>query len=245
MVYDANMNSPNLTTIPQALAHPARSAMLLLLMNGQAMTATELANHAGITRQTTSTHIAHLLEAGLIRVVTQGRHKYIQLASRDIATLIEQLLVLDAQRRGEADYSPPKSTIIFGPKDPNLRFARVCYDHLAGELGGWCYQIMLDHEWVSEVEHRIEITEIGNAKLHQLGAMHIRPQESTKTPRHLTSGLRPCMDWSERRTHLSGTIAASMLQRWLELGWCTRVMHSRELCFNKTGLAQLKQWLDV
>ena len=118
---------PNIAAIAALVGEPARADMLLALLGGKALTATELALSADVTPPTASSHLGKLLDADIVRVRKQGRHKYFQLASAEVAQLLEQLLNLAANQ--------PRKTIATGPADPDLRRARVCYDHLAGEMG--------------------------------------------------------------------------------------------------------------
>ena len=118
---------PNIVNIAALVGDHARSSMLTALMTGEALTATELATEANITKQTASSHLAKLKDAGLIEVASQGRHRYFRLAAEDVAQLLENLMGI-AQRTGATRIRP-------GPRDPELRKARVCYDHLAGDIG--------------------------------------------------------------------------------------------------------------
>src|SRR5215510_1009680 len=120
-------DGPSIVGIAALIGDHARAEILTALMAGQALTATELAQVAGITKQTVSTHLGKLLDAQLLGVEVQGRHKYFRLAERDVAELLESLMGV-AQRAGAV-------RVRTGPREPAMRKARVCYDHLAGELG--------------------------------------------------------------------------------------------------------------
>src|SRR5262245_55365205 len=120
-------DGPSLVRIAALIGDTARAGMLTALMGGQALTATELAQVTNLTKQTASGHLAKLVEAELLAVEAQGRHRYFRLASPEVAELLESLAGL-ASRVGALPLQP-------GPRDPALRKARVCYDHLAGELG--------------------------------------------------------------------------------------------------------------
>ena len=119
-------DTPDIATVAALIGDRARANMLLALMSGQAMTATELASGADVTKPTASAHLRKLLDARLIDVAAQGRHRYFRLADRNVADLLERLI-------GVADGRIAPRT--FGPRDPLMRKARVCYDHIAGELG--------------------------------------------------------------------------------------------------------------
>jgi DNA-binding transcriptional ArsR family regulator len=125
-------DGPSMVRIAALLGDTARAGMLSALMGGQALTATELAQVANLTKQTVSGHLAKLLDARLVAVEAQGRHRYFRLAGPEVAELLESLMDL-AHRVGAVPLQP-------GPRDPALRKARVCYDHLAGELGVLVYE---------------------------------------------------------------------------------------------------------
>src|SRR5262245_49467163 len=120
-------DGPNIAALAALIGDPARANMLTALMGGQALTTSELALEAGVTKQTASSHLAKLADARLVAIEAQGRHRYYRLAGRHVASLLEQLMGV-AARIGPTRARP-------GPKEPALRHARVCYDHLAGDLG--------------------------------------------------------------------------------------------------------------
>src|ERR1700687_5452367 len=128
-------DGPNIVGIAALIGDHARAEILTALTAGQALTATELAGVAGVTKQTTSAHLAKLLEARLIAVESQGRHRYFRLADREDGQLLENLMSV-AHRAGAVRL---RAT----PREPALRKARVCYDHLAGELGVLVYDSLL------------------------------------------------------------------------------------------------------
>ena len=124
-------DGPSIASVAALIGDRARADILTALVAGPALTATELAAEAGVTKQTTSAHLAKLLEARLIAVESQGRHRYFRLADRDVAQLLENLMGV-AYRAGAV-------RLRTSPREPALRKARVCYDHLAGELGVLVY----------------------------------------------------------------------------------------------------------
>src|ERR1035441_5877520 len=129
-------DGPNIARVAGLIGDPTRSEVLTALLADRALTATELAGMAGVTRSTISGHLAKLLEAGLVAVERQGRHRYFRLADRDVAQLLESLMGV-AFRTGSL-------RLRTGPHEPALRKARVCYDHLAGELGVFMYEGLLE-----------------------------------------------------------------------------------------------------
>ncbi len=203
---------------------PARANILTALMTGRALTASELAHQAGVTPQTASSHLAKLEAGGLIEPEKQGRHRYYRLTGPDIAGVLEGLAGL-AARAGHM-------RVRTGPKDPALRRARICYDHLAGDLGVQMLDSMKNQRLVRQRKQDIELTADGKlflAKTLQISA------ESLSHPRRPV--CKACLDWSERRHHLAGTLGAAMMTRFTELKWAARdaTPGSRVVNFTRNG----------
>jgi DNA-binding transcriptional ArsR family regulator len=133
-------DGPNIARVAALIGDPARAEILTALVAGRALTATELASVAGVTKQTVSAHLAKLVDARLLAVQAQGRHRYFRLAGRDVARLLESLMGV-AFRTGAV-------RLVTGPREPALRKARVCYDHLAGELGVLAYDGLVARGWL-------------------------------------------------------------------------------------------------
>src|SRR5262249_10578302 len=172
---------------------PAGANMLTALLSGRALTASELAHEAGITPQTASSHLAKLEAGGLIEPEKQGRHRYYRLADPDVGGVLEGLAAL-AARAGPM-------RVRTGPQEPALRRARICYDHLAGDLGVQMLDSMRSQRLVRQKKQEIELTAEGARFLAE--KLEIRP-EMLKHPRRPV--CKACLDWSERRHHLAGTL---------------------------------------
>jgi DNA-binding transcriptional ArsR family regulator len=215
---------PDITIIASLVGDPARANMLTALMSGRALTASELAQEAGITPQTASSHLSKLEAGGLIEPEKQGRHRYYRLTGDDIAGLLEMLDGL-AARVGHM-------RVRTGPKDPELRRARICYDHLAGDLGVQMLDSMRDQKLVRQKKQDIELTAEGARFLEK--NLQIAP-EALAHPRRPV--CKACLDWSERRHHLAGTLGAAMMTRFTELKWAARdpAPGSRVVNFTRTG----------
>src|ERR1700692_3232873 len=198
-VYHRRMKvGPDIAMVASLVGDPARSNMLTALMTGRALTSTELAHQAGITPQTASSHLAKLEAGGLIEQEKQGRHRYYRLADPDVAGVLEGLAGL-AARAGHM-------RVHTGPKDRALRRARICYDHLAGDLGVQMLDSMKAQKLVRQSKHDIKLTTEGArfmAKTLQIDA------ESLAHPRRPL--CKACLDWSERRHPLAGTLGAAMM----------------------------------
>ena len=215
---------PDITIIASLVGDPARANMLTALMNGRALTASELAQEAGITPQTASSHLAKLEAGGLIEPEKQGRHRYYRLTGDDIAGLLEMLDGL-AARVGHM-------RVRTGPKDPALRRARICYDHLAGDLGVQMLDSMRDQKLVRQKKQDIELTAEGARFLEK------NLQIATEALAHPRRPVcKACLDWSERRHHLAGTLGAAMMSRFTELKWAARdaAPGSRVVNFTRSG----------
>jgi DNA-binding transcriptional ArsR family regulator len=215
---------PDIAMIAALVGDPARSNMLMALMTGRALTASELAVQAGITPQTASSHLAKLEAGGLIEQEKQGRHRYYRLSDPDVAGLLEGLEGV-AARAGHM-------RVRTGPKDPALRRARICYDHLAGDLGVQMLDSMKKQRLLRHSKQAIELTVEGERFLAR------SLQISAETLAHPRRPLcKACLDWSERRHHLAGTLGAAMMTRFTELKWAARdtAPGSRVVNFTRNG----------
>jgi len=207
-----------LAALAALIGDPTRSRMLASLMSGQALTATELAAESGVSASTASTHLARLTGGGVLEVRAQGRHRYFRLADADIAAALEALM-------GAASAAPQRS---FGPADPALRAARVCYDHLAGEAGVRLHDALRAHGLL--LADGGALTDAGEAWCRRRG-MDLEALQATRRPL-----CRPCLDWSERRDHLAGALGAALLQDLLRRGHARRIPGSRALRLDRAGL---------
>ena len=220
-------DGPNIARIAALIGDPARAEMLTALMADRALTATELAGIAGVTKQTVSAHLAKLREARLVAVEAQGRHRYFRLADRDVARLLESLMGV-AFRTGSL-------RLRSSPREPALRKARVCYDHLAGELAVWAYEALLARRVFRADADGFELTLAGARWFTDFGidVPDLRAQRR--------SLCRPCLDWGERRHHLGGALGAALLQRFYTLRWGKPQPDSRVVRFSAMGEAQLRR----
>ena len=224
------MLQPDIATLSAMIAEPARAKMLIALMAGKALTATELALEGDISAQTASSHLAKLLASKLLVVRKQGRYKYFQLSGRDIAELLETLLNISAKNQ------PP--AVKTGPVDTGLRKARICYDHLAGELGVALYDSLSNQGFICDLEQttdtQLRLTLEGQNFFLAQGA-DVDRLKLKKRP-----VCKSCLDWSERRFHLAGSLGQWVLTDILARGWGERVPDSRIIHFTKKGHAQFE-----
>lgn len=218
-------STPGIATVASLIGDRARAEMLLALMSGQAQTATELAAAAGVTKQTASSHLTKLVDAGLLDVIAQGRHRYFRIADRQVARLIETLIGVADRIDGQRE---------FGPRDVAMRKARVCYDHLAGELGVLVHDSMQQRGLLRASADGLVLTDSGAAFADSFG-IDLSSLERERRPL-----CRSCLDWSVRRYHLAGALGAALLARCVDLGWARRLPRSRVMSFSATGERALR-----
>lgn len=202
------VNDVDLAAVGRLLGDRSRAAMLDALMAGRALAAGELAQVAGIGRPAASEHLARLAAGGLVEVVEQGRHRYYRLAGPEVGAALESL----------SHIAPPKPvrTLRQSGHARSLAFARTCYDHLAGVCGVAVHDAAFDRGWLVADRSGYVLTESGVSALGELGVDVAGAQARRRTL------ARPCLDWTERRSHLAGALAAGMTDRFLELGWLVR-----------------------
>lgn len=214
-----------MSSVASAISDPSRVSILCALMDGRAWTATELSVVAGIAPSTTSAHLARLLNNGLIRCLSQGRHRYFSLAGHEIAGLLENLMGI-SMRHGRAP----------APRTPkHLCYARTCYDHLAGEVAVKIYAFMQDAKW---------LTADGMA-LTASGKMHFQALGVPLDPHPRRKACCPCLDWSERRFHLGGDAGSALLTLLLQKGWAERTPGYREVRFTDDGRRALHRLFSL
>lgn len=224
--------SNRIAEVAAAVGEPARAAMLAALMDGRALTATELADVAAITPQTASSHLARLSTAGLIAAEKQGRHRYHRLASPEVARMIESVMQIAG---GVTLVRPPRRA---GPKDAALREARTCYDHLAGVLGVSITDALRASGAIEIAGDAAALTETGRAQMQDLGIL--APDIRSARPI-----CRPCLDWSERRPHLAGVLGAAICAHALDRGWVRRRAGTRALEITPAGKTGFRQAFGV
>jgi DNA-binding transcriptional ArsR family regulator len=227
------MNTNALARIASLVGEPARAAMLLALMDGRSLTARELADAARITPATASRHLGLLVEADLLRVNAQGRHRYHRLASAEVAGVLEGIL-----RLGGAAAAPQR--IVTGPRDATMRFARTCYDHLAGRLAVAIVDRLLEDRALVIDDDTAQLTSRAASAFRGLGFdVGAVASDAGRPP------CRPCLDWGERRMHLAGRVGVLLCAHCVQRGWLLRAPKSRALQVSATGAATFRDWLGL
>ncbi len=220
----------NLVEVAALVGDTARATMLNALMGGQSLTATELAYCANVSRSTASGHLSKLVAARLLTVTRKRRFSYYRIASPLVATMLESIKVVAAIE------VPPRRQ----PRSANddaLRFARSCYDHLAGQVGVAITDALVAMGHIDLTDEGGEVTSSGGRFLSAFGA-DLRP----RTRRIF---CQPCLDWSERRYHVRGLVGSAILNRLLALGWFKHEPNSRALHLTPAGRAGLAETFGI
>jgi DNA-binding transcriptional ArsR family regulator len=222
----------NIAPSAALIGDPVRAAMLQALMDGRSLPATALACAAGVTPQAASNHLGKLTDGGLLAVTQQGRHRYYRLADPKVAQALEALCQL----------APPVKPLEtpMSPKARRLREARTCYDHLAGRLGvALADAFEREGLFIEDGPDRYRLTLAGEARLAALGV------DLTGLGATRRVALRPCIDWTERRRHLAGAVAARLLDRLFEIGWIVRGAEGRAAVLTPIGRQGLRDSFGI
>jgi DNA-binding transcriptional ArsR family regulator len=222
---------PYIAEVAGLIGDPARANMLSALKDDGVLTARELAHIAGVAPNTASGHLAKLAQARLVQVESKGRHRYYRLAGPHVAEALEALEEL-------AVNSAPRSRAP-GPRDDAIRFARACYDHLAGDVGIRLAGALVDLGYLRTKDGDFALSRKGEEALTLFG---VRFGELGATRRRL---LRSCLDWSGRQPHLGGALGAALFDRFQELGWLRRRPNTRAVSITTRGRNGLRQEFDI
>jgi DNA-binding transcriptional ArsR family regulator len=229
------MNTNDVARVAGLVGEPARTGMLLALMDGRALTANELAAAGHISAATASRHLAQLVEGGLLRVERQGKHRYHRLAGAEVARVLEGIMQLAAAA------VPAPRAVVTGPRDTQMRLARTCYDHLAGSIAVAMAQRLVDEGAVLIQDDTARVTARAAPVLEQLGVA----AEALQVGPGRRPICRPCLDWGERRMHLAGQLGALLCAHCQKQGWLLRQASSRALALTPRGAVALRDWLGA
>jgi len=215
------------------MGDPSRASMLMALMSGEALTASELAFRAGIALPTASGHLAQLVDGGLLAVAKQGRHRYYRLAGPAVAHAVETLSDLAIRV-----FPSPRRVM---SEDAPLRRARTCYDHLAGRLGVALADGLVRKRVLRRTDDDFTLVRRGSGEeLLNSWGIEVADLESSRRPM-----VRSCIDWTERRPHVAGALGAAIVDRFLAAGWIRRRRDDRAVAVTPLGERRLKQELGV
>lgn len=222
---------PNVAEAASLLSETSRAVILISLLDGRFHTAGELAFMAAITPQTASFHLSKLIEGNLVRVEKHGRHRYYQLANKEVARILESLLAI----------SPPPDVRSLKQSEQIklLREARTCYDHLAGKLGVDLAESMLKAGYLEKEEREFVVTPKGEGFFTDFG------MDMSELKRKRRSFSHACLDWSERHYHLAGSLGHGLMIRFLELGWIVQVPSIRAIKVTDKGKVGFTQFFAI
>lgn len=221
----------NFVLISGLICEPTRAKMLWNLLDGRAYTATELAVAADISASSASNHLSKLLEAELLKVETQGRHRYYSFARPEVAYAVESLANLAKKT------SPEKSNKFTAAT--GIKQCRTCYDHLAGFVAVKLVEALEQKDLLRKTETSYSVTEKG---WKWFAYFEIFPSDFVGNRRPMT---RQCLDWSERRPHLAGQLGATFLEKALQRKWFEKIQFSRELSVTSKGRQEIYKLLNI
>ena len=225
------ITGPIIAETAALVGDPARATMLSALLDGRALTASELASAARITPQTASTHLAKMTEAGLLAVAREGRYRHFRLASPTVAAMIDGIVAVALAKR-------PR----YGPLSRHARAlgaARICYGHLAGRLSIALTDSLASRKYVVLDDEAAEVTATGTRFVSEFG---IELPALRASRRHF---CRLCLDWTERRPHIAGAVGAAITNRCFELGWMERMKRSQAVVVTQRGRRGFQQTFGV
>jgi DNA-binding transcriptional ArsR family regulator len=212
---------PDLALVASLIGDTTRANILAALLDGRALTASELAYLAHVSPQTASGHLAKLTDGKLLTLLRQGRNRYYRLATPLVGQMLEGIMAVAAQ--GPQRHRPASKA------DDAMRMARTCYDHFAGKLGVGLADNLIERGYLVLTPEAGEVTERGAGFLGDFGvdlaALHAKRRTL----------CRPCLDWTERRPHIGGAVGAALAQRCFELNWVERIRDSRALRITPAG----------
>jgi len=219
----------NFVSIAGLLCEPTRARMLWNLLDGRAYTATELAAAADISPTSASNHLTKLLEADIIKVEVQGRHRYYAFAAPEVAYVVESL----ANLAGKRSLTKTEKAL------SGVKYCRTCYDHLAGFVAVKFVDALEEKGFINKTKNSYDVTEDG---WNWFTRFEIFQENFTNSRRPLT---RQCLDWSERRPHMAGQLGAAFLDKVLEKKWFKKIQFSRELEVSAKGRREIYEALGI
>jgi DNA-binding transcriptional ArsR family regulator len=222
------ITGPIIAEVAALVGDPARATMVSALLDGRALTASELALAARITPQTASTHLAKLTAAGVLSVVRRGRHRHFRLASPTVADMIDGIVAVALAKRPR--YRP------LSPRARALSAARICYDHLAGRLSVDLTDSLVARGYIVPDDEAAEITTAGTRFFTGFGI-------ELPTPRR--QFCRLCIDWTERRPHIAGAVGAAITRRCFDLGWMERTERSHAVVVTPSGRRGFRETFGI
>lgn len=224
-----NSMNDEISQISALIGNPMRSVILWTLLDNRAYTAIELSNIVETSAQNISIHLSKLVNAELLSVESQGRHKYYKISNQEVASVIE----------GIANLIPKdKHRKIFN-NNSNIKYCRTCYDHLAGKIGVEITEKFLSENYIKLEDKTFIITPKGETFFKDFGINLLELKKQRRT------FAKPCLDWSERKHHLSGSLATAVLNKMLELDWIRKIANSRAIMITSKGKKEFNDKLNL
>lgn len=208
-----------ISAISVLIGDPKRAVILWTLLDNRAYTAIELSNIVETSAQNISIHLSKLVNAGLLSVESQGRHKYYKISNQEVASAIEGIANLIPKERHKKIFI----------SDSNIKYCRTCYDHLAGRIGVEITEQLLSENYIELENKTFTITKKGEIFFTNFGIDTLKLKKQRRT------FAKPCLDWSERKHHISGSLATAILNKMLELDWIRRIASSRAIIITSNG----------
>jgi DNA-binding transcriptional ArsR family regulator len=230
------VGAPNLAEVAALVGDPGRANMLSALMDGRALTASELAYIARVKAPTASEHLAKLSVGGLLSIERRGRHRYYRLASPLVGRMLEAVMAVAAD--GPLRHRPSSRL------DATMREARTCYDHLAGRVAVCITDFLIKKGHAIFADEGGEITDAGISFINNVVGVNLEKEASVRTGRRRPF-CRPCLDWSERRPHLAGTIGSVLCSHYVDRGWVRPLRDTRALDITGKGREAFSKWFNV
>ncbi|MFI0427518.1 MAG: ArsR/SmtB family transcription factor [Flavobacterium sp.] len=218
-----------ISEISALIGDQTRSIILWTLLDNRAYTAIELSNIVETSAQNISIHLSKLVNAELLSVESQGRHKYYKLSSQEVASAIE----------GIANLIPKGKHRKIFTNNSNIKYCRTCYDHLAGKIGVEITEKLLLENYIKLEDKIFKVTEKGEIFFKDFGINILELKKQRRT------FAKPCLDWSERKHHISGSIATAMLNKMLELDWIRKIANSRAIIITSKGKKEFNEKLKI
>jgi DNA-binding transcriptional ArsR family regulator len=228
----SNGKQSQFSAIASLIGEPARAVMLWKLLSGKAFTATELAISADISAQSASMHLTKLVNAKLLSVVSQGRHKYYKLASPEVAYVLESISNLVPTDKMVTGETAPTS-------QDDIKYCRTCYDHLAGKVGVAITNKLEEKKFLVAADLEFEVTKKGIAWFSEMDISIPDLQNQRRV------FARRCLDWSERRYHLAGSLGASLLDSMVDRKWLRKIKDTRRVALTATGQEKMYKLLGL
>ena len=230
---DGDEMDERFSKLASLIGEKGRAKMLWHLLDGRAYTALELAVIADVSKQSCSNHLKKLVNDNILKVEKQGRHKYFKLFDRQVANALEGMAFLTTQEKKR------KSPIDSPSQKKGIKYARSCYDHLAGYLGIVIQEGLINQGLIHKNTNQYDCTIKGAIKFKELG---IDIDELKDLKRKFAY---PCLDWSERKHHIGGALGAALLKYMLANDWLRKKQYTRELILTSKGSNEFESYFNI